>query len=75
MFSRKIAYCPVCPKAEGELGYYTPGMSRSFVCTDCQFIYRWDSNDHLEPPIRYFPPKKVQKCMCASCQVRDGFID
>lgn len=75
MLPKKIEYCPVCPKTEGKLGYYTPGMAHSFVCTDCQFIYSWDSNGKLLPPVKYAHPKKSKRCGCASCQTRDGYTN
>lgn len=75
MLPKKMAYCPVCPKAEGQLGPYTPGMAHSFVCTDCQFIYSWDSRGKAQPPIKYTHPKKTKKCTCSGCQARDSHID
>lgn len=75
MFSKKAAYCPVCPKTEGPLGHYTPGIAHSFVCTDCQFVYAWDSKGRMQPPIKYIHPKKSKKCTCASCQARDGYTN
>jgi len=75
MFPKKIQYCPVCPKSEGQLGYYTPGMARSFVCKDCQFVYSWDREGKMLPPVKYVPPKRGKKCGCPSCRVRDGLID
>lgn len=74
MLPKKTAYCPVCPKSEGQLGYYTPGMACSFVCRDCQFVYSWDSKGKIQPPIKYVHPKKSKKCGCPSCQARDGFV-
>lgn len=72
MLPKKTAYCPVCPKNEGQLGYFSPGMPHSFVCRDCQFIYAWDSKGKLLPPVKYVHPRKSKKCTCANCKSRDG---
>ncbi len=67
MFSKTIAFCPVC---DSTLGYLTKGQVCSFVCQDCQFIYSWDTKGKLGAPIK-MNPKKAPVCGCASCEGRN----
>lgn len=65
---KKEAYCPVGNHI--KLGELTKGEICSFVCKECRFMFSWDREGKLLPPIKIAPPPKL--CMCASCIDRNS---
>lgn len=64
--TRKYAACPVC---RAVLGTIVEGRATSFVCNECQWIWKWDREGDLQKPVKV--GKSPEKCDCGSCQARD----
>jgi transposase-like protein len=69
-YGRKTLNCPVC---KDYLGYLVAAEVCSFVCRECRFIFSWDRNGVLMPPVR-LDEKKPKICTCGGCQMRDSKI-
>lgn len=71
--SRKPVFCPVGDHV--QLGYLVKGEVCSYVCRECSFMFTWNRDGKLMPPLKVDLDSKTKKarryCGPDGCVCRD----